>query len=61
MLAAEGCIKGAVIWFERTLAKATEPTHGNILCFLPGHENPRLRKIAFSAAYVSRYGKWHPR
>ncbi|MGA7673564.1 MAG: tetratricopeptide repeat protein [Rhizomicrobium sp.] len=46
ILVGEGCIDGAAIWFERALAAAPEPTHGNILRMLARHENSRLRTIA---------------
>jgi len=48
VLAGEGCIEAAAVWFERALATAPEPTHGNILRYLARQKAVRLREIASS-------------
>ena len=46
ILAGEGRVEDAAVWFERALVTAPPPTHGNILRILARQENPQLRAIA---------------
>ena len=49
MLAADGCLCGAHIWFARALSTALEPTRTNIRKALSRHSDPAIRALAVSA------------
>ena len=46
ILAAEGCTTGALLWFQRALATAPEPTRTNIRQALAQHPEPQFRALA---------------
>jgi TPR repeat protein len=46
MLADEGCVAGALHWFDRGLAGAPEPTRTNMLVALGRHNIPAIRALA---------------
>jgi uncharacterized protein len=46
MIAAEGCIAGALHWFERALADAPEPTRCNMIAALSSRHEPALHALA---------------
>jgi TPR repeat protein len=46
MIAAEGCIAGALHWFERALATAPEPTRGTMITTLSSRKESALRALA---------------
>jgi TPR repeat protein len=45
ILASEGCIAGARLWFQRALETAPEPTRSTMLAALSQHPEPRLRDM----------------
>jgi uncharacterized protein len=52
VIAAEGCITGALHWFERALAGAPEPTRGHMVTALSSHTEPALRALAERSTWV---------
>ena len=46
VVAAEGCIAGALHWFERAFADAPEPTRSNMIIALLSRKEPALRALA---------------
>jgi TPR repeat protein len=46
ILASEGCLTGAQLWFQRALATAPEPTRTNIRHALEKRPEPQLRALA---------------
>jgi len=46
MLAVEGCLAGATLWFERALATAPEPWRANMIAALSKSTHAALRAIA---------------
>jgi hypothetical protein len=50
LIAAEGCIAGALHWFERALAEAPEPTRSNMVTALSSHPETALRALAERSA-----------
>jgi hypothetical protein len=46
VIAAEGCIAGALHWFERALATAPEPTRGTMITSLSSRKESALRALA---------------
>jgi hypothetical protein len=45
ILASEGCLTGAQLWFRKALATAPEPTRANILRALEKRPEPQLRAL----------------
>jgi hypothetical protein len=45
ILASEGCLTGARLWFQRALATAPEPTRSNIKTLLEKRPEPQLRAL----------------
>ncbi len=45
MIAAEGCIAGALHWFERALAEAPEPTRSAMVTALSSRREPALKAL----------------
>lgn len=50
MIAGEGCIAGALHWFERALATAPEPTRGTMITALSSRKESALRALAARSA-----------
>jgi TPR repeat protein len=46
ILAAEGCITGALIWFDRAIEQSSGPTRATILSALSHHAESRIRALA---------------
>ena len=49
MIAAEGCIAGALHWFGRALLGAPEPDSGDMVTALSSHKISALRALAARA------------
>ncbi len=46
ILASEGCVTGACVWFQRAITSAPEPTRTNIRSTLAQHPEPQFRALS---------------